>query len=75
MIGISSTTPRRTVTEEDVAGYLRAREITLTCDPQTKTLQPDTPGAVTTVIRPPKPTPGRCYITTGSESVRDRAGC
>jgi site-specific DNA recombinase len=38
-----------TVTDEDVIGYLRAREIALTCDPQTKTLRPDTPGPVTAV--------------------------
>ena len=33
----------------DVIGYLRARHITLTYNPQTRTLQADTPGAVTTV--------------------------
>jgi hypothetical protein len=33
-----------------VVGYLRAREIVLTYDPQTATLRADTPIAVTTVI-------------------------
>jgi len=37
------------VSDEDVIGYLRAREITLIYDPRTKTLRPDSPGAVTTV--------------------------
>jgi len=35
--------------EQDVIGYLRAREITLIYDPRTKTLQADSPGTVTTV--------------------------
>jgi site-specific DNA recombinase len=34
----------RPVSVEDVIGYLRAREITLTYEPQTKSLRPDTPG-------------------------------
>ncbi len=38
------------VSAHDVIGHLRAREITLTYDPQAKTLRPDTPTAVTTVI-------------------------
>jgi hypothetical protein len=33
-----------------VIGYLRARQITLTYDPRTGTLQADTPEAVTIVI-------------------------
>jgi hypothetical protein len=36
--------------EQDVIGYLRARQITLTYDPMTATLRADTPDAVTTVI-------------------------
>jgi hypothetical protein len=39
-----------TVTDEDLTGYLRACEITLTYDPRAKTLRPDTPRAVTTII-------------------------
>ena len=35
---------------QDVIGYLRTRQITLTYDPRTGTLQADTPAAVTTVI-------------------------
>jgi hypothetical protein len=31
-------------------GHLRSREITVTCHPRAKTLQADTPEAVTTVI-------------------------
>src|SRR5207237_655347 len=38
------------VSEQDVIGYLRTREITLTYDPQAKTLLPDTPKAMTTLI-------------------------
>ena len=41
---------RGPVTDQDVIGYLRARQITLTYDPRTGTLQADTPEAVTTVI-------------------------
>ena len=41
---------RRPASEEDVIGYLHARQITLTYDPQTGTLQADTPDAVTAVI-------------------------
>jgi site-specific DNA recombinase len=37
------------VSDQDLVGCLRAREITLTYDPRTKTLQADTPAAVTTV--------------------------
>jgi hypothetical protein len=40
----------RPISAQDVIGYLRAREITLTCDPQAATLQADTPHAVTAVI-------------------------
>ena len=40
----------RPVSAEKVIGYLRAREITLTYDPQAATLRADTPDAVTTVI-------------------------
>jgi site-specific DNA recombinase len=36
--------------DQDVIGYLRARQITLTYDPRTGTLQADTPEAVMTVI-------------------------
>jgi site-specific DNA recombinase len=39
----------RPVSEQDLIGCLRAREITLIYDPRTKTLQADTPKAVTTV--------------------------
>jgi site-specific DNA recombinase len=39
----------RPVSEQDLIGRLRAREITLIYDPRTKTLQADTTGAVTTV--------------------------
>ncbi|HEY5987235.1 MAG TPA: hypothetical protein VIV12_12805 [Streptosporangiaceae bacterium] len=38
------------MSEQDVIGYLRAREITLTYHPRTRALQADTPGAVATVI-------------------------
>ena len=37
------------VSDQDLVGCLRAREITLPYDPRTKTLQADTPAAVTTV--------------------------
>jgi site-specific DNA recombinase len=40
----------RPVSVDEVIGYLRAREITLTYEPQTKILRPDTPGAMTAVI-------------------------
>jgi len=40
----------RPASDEDVIGYLRARQITLTYDPRTGILQADTPEAVTTVI-------------------------
>jgi len=40
----------RQVNAEDVIGYLRDRQITLTYDPRTGTLQADTPDAVTAVI-------------------------
>jgi Recombinase zinc beta ribbon domain len=40
----------RPASDEDVIGYLRARQIALTYDPRTGTLQADTPRAVTTVI-------------------------
>jgi len=40
----------RPASDEDIIGYLRARQITLTYDPRTGTLQADTPEAVTTVI-------------------------
>jgi hypothetical protein len=40
----------RKVNQEDAIGYLRARQITLTYDAQTRTLQADTPEAVTTVV-------------------------
>ena len=40
----------RSASEQDVVGYLRAREITLIYDPRTKTLQADPPDAVTTII-------------------------
>jgi hypothetical protein len=40
----------RPASSEDVIGYLRARQITLTYDPRTGTLQADTLEAVTTVI-------------------------
>ena len=40
----------RQASDEDVIGYLRARQITLTYDPRTGTLQADTPKAVTAVI-------------------------
>ena len=38
-----------TVSDQDLIDRLRAREITLVYDPHTKTLQADTPEAVTTV--------------------------
>jgi hypothetical protein len=38
-----------TVSDHDLIDRLRAREITLVYDPQTKTLHTDPPGAVTTV--------------------------
>jgi site-specific DNA recombinase len=41
---------RRQVSDEDVIGYLRARQITLTYNPRTGTLQASTPEAVTAVI-------------------------
>jgi site-specific DNA recombinase len=41
---------RRPASDQDVIGYLRARQITLTYDPRTGTLQADTPQAVTAVI-------------------------
>ena len=37
------------MSEQDVIGYLRALQITLTYDPQTNTLQADTTSAVTAV--------------------------
>ncbi len=37
------------VSEQDLIGCLRARQITLTYDPRTKTMQANTPKAVTTV--------------------------
>ena len=40
----------RPASDQDVIGYLRARQITLTYDPRTGTLQADTPEAATTVI-------------------------
>ncbi len=40
----------RPASDEDVIGYLRTRQITLTYDPRTATLQADTSDAVTTVI-------------------------
>ena len=40
----------RPIAGEDVISHLRAREITLTYDPRTKTLQADEPEAVTTAI-------------------------
>lgn len=39
----------RPVSDQDLIGSLRAREITLIYDPRTKTLRADTTGAVTTV--------------------------
>jgi hypothetical protein len=39
----------RPIAEQDVISHLRARQITLTYDPRTKTLQADQPQAVTTV--------------------------
>jgi hypothetical protein len=39
----------RPVSEQDLIGYLRARQITLLYDPRTKILPADTPVAVTTV--------------------------
>ena len=41
---------RCSASAEDVIGYLRTRQITLTYDPRTGTLQADTPEAATTVI-------------------------
>jgi site-specific DNA recombinase len=41
---------RRPASDEDVIGYLRTRQITLTYDPRTGTLRADNPKAVTTVI-------------------------
>jgi site-specific DNA recombinase len=41
---------QRPVSDEDAIGYLRTRQITLTYDPRTGTLQAGTPEAVTTVI-------------------------
>jgi site-specific DNA recombinase len=41
---------QRLVSDEDAIGYLRTRQITLTYDPRTRTLQAGTPEAVTTVI-------------------------
>jgi site-specific DNA recombinase len=41
----------RPVSEQDLIGYLRAREITLIYEPRTKTLQANTPKTVTTVTR------------------------
>ncbi len=41
---------QREASGEDVIAYLRARQITLTYDPRTGTLQAGTPEAVTTVI-------------------------
>lgn len=43
-------TSRTQPANKDAIGYLCAREITLIYDPRTKTLQADSPGAVTTVI-------------------------
>ena len=40
----------RPVSDEDVIGYLRAQQITLTYDPRTGTLQADAPEAATTLI-------------------------
>ena len=40
----------RQVSDEDVIGYLRAQQITLTYDPRTGTLQADAPKAATAVI-------------------------
>jgi site-specific DNA recombinase len=40
----------RPVSAENVTGYLRAREITLSYDPRTAILRADTPDAVTAVI-------------------------
>jgi hypothetical protein len=40
----------RPASEEDVISYMQSRQITLTYDPRTGTLQADTPQAVTTVI-------------------------
>jgi site-specific DNA recombinase len=40
----------RPASDQYVIGYLRARQITLTYDPRTRTLLADTPEAVTTVI-------------------------
>ena len=40
----------RQASDQDVIGYLRARQITLTYEPRTGTLQAGTPEAVTTVI-------------------------
>jgi hypothetical protein len=40
----------RAVSEADMIGYMRSRQITLTYDPLTASLQADTPQAVTTVI-------------------------
>jgi site-specific DNA recombinase len=41
---------RRPASDQDVIGYLRTRQITLTYDPRTGTLQAGSPDAVTTVI-------------------------
>ncbi|MGH3404902.1 MAG: recombinase family protein [Streptosporangiaceae bacterium] len=41
---------RRLVSDEDAIGYLRTRQIALTYDPRTGTLQAGTPEAVTTAI-------------------------
>ena len=41
---------RCSASAEDVIGNLRTRQITLTYDPRTGTLQADTPQAATTVI-------------------------
>jgi cation transport regulator ChaC len=41
----------RPVSDEEVIGYLRAREITLTYHPRTGTLQAGTHEAVKTIIR------------------------
>jgi site-specific DNA recombinase len=39
----------RPVSDQDLTGCLRGRQITLIYDPRTKTLQTDTPDAMTTV--------------------------
>lgn len=41
----------RPVSEQDLLGCLRARQISLIYDPRTKTLQANTSEAVTTVTR------------------------